>query len=143
MAELWLLKAPDGSLHPAGEQDEAYLKRFKIGSTFKAEVKMKRNGKHHRLGMALLQTVFNNQDRYDTFDSFMIEVKILTGYTDTHISLNGSISFKVKSIAFDQMDELDFGRWKNDALSVVFKYFIPGMSPQDQENVVNNLIARM
>lgn len=143
MAELWLVKGSDNVLHAAGEQDEEYLKRFKIGVHFKAEVRMKRNGKHHRLGMALLQEVFKNQDRYDTFEAFMIEVKILTGYVDTHISLDGTVSFTTKSIAFDSMDELDFGKWKNDALTVVFRHFIPGMDPRDQERVINNLIARM
>lgn len=143
MADIWLLKGPDGNLHPANEEDEEYLKRFKIGNVFKAVITMKRNGKHHRLGMALLQEVFRNQDRYDTFDAFMNEVKILTGYVDTHISLDGTISFRTKSIAFDSMDELEFSRWKNDALTVVFSRFIPGMATEDQERVINNLIARM
>lgn len=143
MAELYLLKGKDGALHPSGEEDENYLKRFKIGDVFKAEVKMKRNGKHHRLGMAMLQEVFRNQDRYDSFDSFMIEVKILTGYVDAHISCDGQIYYSVKSISFEAMDELEFGRWKNEALNAVFSHFIPGMAEEEQEKVINNLLARI
>lgn len=143
MAELWLLKGPDGNLHPSSEEDESYLKKFKIGDVFKAEVRMKRNGKHHRLGMAMLQEVFRNQDRYDNFESFMIEVKILTGHVDTHISADGQIYYSVKSIAFDKMDELEFSQWKNDALNAVFRHFIPVMSEREQERVINNLLARI
>lgn len=143
MTEIRLRKCENGALYPSDEQAEAYIKRFKIGSDFAAEIKMKRNGKHHRLGMSMLQLVFQNQDRHDCFDAFMIEVKILTGYVDTHLSSDGAVYYLVKSIAFDKMDELAFGRWKNDALSVVFNRFIPDMSEADQERVINNLIARM
>lgn len=143
MAELWLVKGPDGALHPSSDKEKEYLKRCKAGDVFVAEVKKKRNGRHHRLGMAMLQEVFNNQDRYDNFESFLNEVKILTGHVHTHISEDGQVYYIPKSINFAAMDELEFGEWKSEALTAVFNHFIPGMSQLDQDRVINNLLARM
>lgn len=139
--EIWLVKDENGLLHPSAEADAEYLKRFKAGAHFKASVTMKRNGKHHRLGMALLQAVFDNQDKYLCFEHFLTEVKLLTGYVTTHISSNGDVYYIPKSIAFESMDELAFGKWKNEALSAVMQHFIPDMSPADQENLINYILA--
>lgn len=143
MADLWMIKGVDGALYPSSEQEEEYLQRFKAGEVFLVNATMKRNGKHHRLGMAMLQEVFRNQDRYTNFEAFLTEVKILTGCAETHISLDGSVFYKVGSIAFDRMDELEFGKWKSEALTAVFEHFIPGMTQKDQDRVINNLLARM
>ena len=142
MPTLWLHKDTNGNLCPSSDEDAEYLKRFRPGDIFSADVTMKRNGKHHRLGMALLRFVFDNQDRYTNFESFLTEVKILTGHVETHISSDGQVFYKVKSIAFDTMDELAFSQWKKEALREVFEHFIPLMGPSDQVRVINNLIAQ-
>lgn len=139
--DVWLVKGPDGKLVPSGEADEEYLRRFKVGDVFKASVTMKRNGKHHRLGMLLLHAVFNNQDRYSSFDAFLNEVKILTGHVDTHVSASGQVYFVTRSIAFENMDELAFRRWKNEALNAVIQHFIPGMPQADQDRLMNHILA--
>lgn len=141
MAKLWMQKGLDGHLHASNEEAEAYLKRWKIGADFEVEVKMKRNGAHHRKGMAALQWVFDNQGTYHTFDSFLIAVKILTGYVDTHITPDGEVYRVPRSIDFSSMEELDFTRWKNDALTVVFEHFIPTMPKSEQDRVINHLIG--
>lgn len=143
MADLFLIKAEDGSLHPSSDVEREHLKRFRAGEVFLAKVTMKRNGRHHRLGMALLHEVFNNQDRHDIFENFLTEVKILTGHVETFVSSTGQIFYKVRSIDFTSMDEMEFTAWKNDALTAVFQHFIPDMTPAEQERVINNLIARM
>lgn len=141
MAKFRLRKGPDGHLHAAGPEAEEYLKRFKIGADFEADVKFKRNGGHHRKGMAALQYVFDNQDRYSNFESFLIEVKILTGYVHTHIGQDGSIYYVPKSIAFDSMCELEFGKWKSEALTAVFERFIPQVPADEQQRVIDHLIG--
>lgn len=140
---VWLVKGKDGALHAGDEESEAHFARFKIGDVFEASVTKKRNGKHHRLGMALLRLVFSSQERISDFESFLIEVKILTGCVDVHIAQGGEVFYLVKSIAFDKMDELAFSAWKESALTAVFEHFIPLMSKADQDRVINNLLARM
>lgn len=141
MAKFRMRKGPDGHLHAADQQAEEYLKRFKVGDDFEAEVKFKRNGKHHRKGMAALQFVFDNQSRYSNFESFLIEVKILTGYVETHIGEGGQVYYVPKSIAFDSMDELEFGKWKSEALTAVFERFIPQMPKEEQQRVIDHMIG--
>lgn len=139
--DVWLLKGPDGALHPSSEADAEHLRRFRAGDVFKASVTMKRNGKHHRLGMLMLQTVFDNQDLYSSFDAFLNEVKILTGHAETHISSNGQVYFVTKSISFESMDELGFRRWKNEAMTAVMQRFIPTMNEADQRRVEHFILS--
>src|SRR5690606_1094517 len=136
-------KGEDGALHPADEDSEGHLKRFKRGAIFEAEVTMKRNGKHHRLGMLMLRMVFDNQSRIGDFESFLIEVKILTGCVDIHIAQGGAVYYIPRSINFQAMDELAFSKWKDQAMTAVFEHFIPGMPKAEQDRVINNLLARL
>ena len=140
---VWLMKALDGYLAPADADAEAHFKRFKVGDVFEAKVTKKRNGLHHRLGMKMLRLVFDSQEKYSNFERFLIEVKILTGYVDTHISMDGQVYYTVKSINFEKMDELAFAKWKDEALTAVFERFIPEMSRSEQDRVINSLLARM
>ncbi len=139
--EIWCTKLPNGALMPHDERSVEYVGRFKAGSVFKLDATMKRNGKHHRLGMLLLQAVFDNQDRYTSFDAFLNEVKILTGHVDTHISSSGQVYFVTRSIAFENMDELEFRRWKNEALNAVIRHFIADMPQEDQDRLMNHILA--
>lgn len=140
---VWLVKGLDGYLSAADDDSEEHFKSFKVGDVFEAKVTRKRNGLHHRLGLKLLRIVFDSQEKYSNFESFLNEVKILTGYVDTHISIDGQVSYVVKSIAFDKMDEVAFKKWKSEALTAVFAHFIPGMPVAEQDRVINNLLARM
>ena len=139
--DLWIMKGPDGKMYPACPISERYFERFKIGSVFKASVRMKRNGKHHRLGMMLLQAVFDNQDKYTAFEPFLNEVKILTGLTKTFITSTGQLYYMVGSISFENMDELRFREWKNDALNAVLERFIPDMAPADRDRLEHYILT--
>lgn len=139
--DIWLVKAPDGKLAASSEADAEHIGAYRIGDVIKARVSKPRNGKHHRLGMMLLQAVFDNQDKYTAFKPFLNEVKILTGLVDTHISANGQVYYVVGSIAFENMDELEFRTWKNDALNAVIQHFIPEMEPEDRDRLENYILA--
>jgi hypothetical protein len=139
--EIWLSKGPDGNLIPQSDRDREYLARFKVGDAFKASVTMKRNGKHHRLGMMILQAVFDNQDRYTNFDAFLNEIKILTGHCDYHVSMSGQTYFVTKSIDFERMDELEFRRWKNEAITAVFQHIFPDIREPERTRLETYILA--
>lgn len=139
--KLWVRKGLDGHLHASMPETEEYLRQWKVGADFEVEIKMKRNGGHHRKGMGALRYVFDNQDRITCWESFLIDVKIATGHVDTHISADGVVYFIPRSIDFARMDELEFTRWKNDALTVVFERFIPTMAASEQQRVIDHLIG--
>lgn len=141
MAEVWASRGEAGVLIPYGDDSINYVAGLKFGEVVKISVTKPRNGKHHRLGMLILRGVFNNQDRYSNFEKFLDEVKILTGHVETRITSGGFVYCLPKSIAFENMDELEFREWKNSALQAVIDHFIPGMSRGDQERMMNHILA--
>lgn len=143
MADIWLVKGVDGALRPALEQDAERLKRFKAGDPFRAEIRKTRNGKHHRLGMGMLQWVFDNQDRYDVFEDFLVEIKLRTGHYREHITLKGKVVYVPLSISFEKMDEVEFGEWRSKAVNAVLKYFMPGMDEPEFESALNRVLGYM
>lgn len=141
MAKFMAVKDQTGALRPVDEQGEEYLKTAKIGDHFMIEAKFKRNGKHHKLGMMLLRAVFNNQDRYQGFEAFLNEVKILTGHVTTHVSASGQVYYVTKSISFESMCEAEFRTWKNDALNSVLEHFIPDMPQADRDRLEHYILT--
>jgi len=142
MTDVWLIKTPNGFEY-SGEEDAELCKRIKVGDVVKGDITKPRHGKHHRKGMKILRYVFDNQDKYDTFPNFLKEVKIATGHVDTHITSDGQIIYILKSISFEQMDELEFTQWKKDAVKVIFSRFIPELVEHEVDEVVENIIAML
>lgn len=134
-------KTKEGSLRGDSEADEQFLARYGAGELVEIVANKKRNLKHHRLAMLLLRAVFDNQDKYLTFEAFLNEVKILTGHCKMHISSNGQVFWITQSIAFDRMDEIEFRKWKNSALNEVIQHFIPDMPKADQDRLINHIFA--
>lgn len=118
------------------EQDADRLKRFKIGEPFRVDAKKPRNGKHHRLGFSMLQWVFDNQDRFDVFEDFLVEMKLRTGHYREHITLRGVICYVPMSLAFENMDEVEWGEWRQKAINAILKHFMPNMSAPEFEHAL-------
>lgn len=140
-ADVWLVKRPDGLLEPMSDKDKEFLSALAAGEIGKFSFSKPRNGKHHRKGMALLQYVFDNQDRYTAFDTFLIEVKIATGLVTPYITGEGQLLYIVGSISFDKMGEPEFCQWKNEAVNQIFNRFIPEMDQKDIDKVVANVMG--
>lgn len=141
MAEIWLAKQLDGTLRPISEQDAERLKRFKVGEPFKVDAKKPRNGRHHRLGFSMLQWVYENQDRYDVFEDFLVEMKLRTGHYQEHLTCKGKVIYVPKSLAFANMDEIEWGEWRSKAVNVILKYFMPDMSHPEFEAAMNRVLG--
>lgn len=133
MADVWLVKAGDGSCRPMSEQDAERLKRMKVGEPFKAKVVKPRNGKHHRLGFSMLQFVFDNQERFDVFEDFLVEMKLRTGHYREHVTLRGKIIYVPMSLAFENMEEVEWGEWRSKAINAILKHFLPSMTEVEFE----------
>ena len=143
MADIWMIKQMDGSVRPMSEQDAERLKRFKVGEPFKTNAKKPRNGKHHRLGFGMLQWVFDNQDRFDVFEDFLVEMKLRTGHYREHITLRGKIIYIPLSLAFENLDEVEFGEWRSKAVNAILKHFMPGMTEPEFEAAMSRMLGYM
>lgn len=131
-----MMKQADGRLAPSLEHDAEKLRRIKLGDIVECTIVKKRNGKHHRKAMALLQFLFDNQDRYDVFKDFLVEVKLRTGHYYEHITVKGTIMYLPKSIAYENMDQVEFDLWYNKVINAALKYFVKGMSRVELEKAV-------
>lgn len=136
-----MAKQLDGSLRPVSEQDADRLKRFKVGEPFKTDAKKPRNGRHHRLGFSMLQWVYDNQERYDVFEDFLVEMKLRTGHYQEHITVKGVVIYVPKSLAFENMDEVEWGEWRSKAVNTILKYFMPGMTHPEFESAMNRMLS--
>lgn len=121
--ELYLVKQLNGSLLPAYDSDYEKVKKIKQGDTVKCEVTKPRNIKFHKKFFALMNLVYQNQERYEHIDDLREQLTIAAGYYTTTYTLEGVEQQKAKSISFAAMDELEFGELYNALLDVIIKYF--------------------
>jgi len=118
-----------------GPMDAADEKALKGCDEIIFELVKKRNPKFHRKAFALFGLVLENQDKYDTIDTLMTEIKLQLGHYEEHVTLGGKLIYKPKSIAFDQMDENDFNEFMQNAINVILKFFCIGMDREILERI--------
>jgi hypothetical protein len=114
MAELYLRRTASG-FAPVDEIGAETLKKFKLGGTFRAEVKKPRNYRHHCLFLALLDLCFQSQDKYTDFRKFRRAVAMEAGHVEEFITLDGELHLIPLSYSYDEIPEEDkfteeFGR---------------------------------
>ena len=82
-----------------------------------------RNPGHHRKMFKLLQLAYENQDIYDNFEDFFVEVKLKAGHYAEHITTKGKLVYVPKSIEFASMDQTEFAQFYNKVLTIVMEHF--------------------
>jgi len=110
-------------LVPTSQHDQDQLLKLRVGSEYKARITKARNPKHHRKGFALLNMIFENQDKYATLEDLRTELKLLTGWYDHHVRLNGEVIYKPKSMSFADMDQTQFEEWYDRTLTLAAQHF--------------------
>lgn len=136
MPELWMRKTLSSVLEPADDVAREYLKKIRPGQDVRVKVTRPRNSKFHRKYFSLLNVVFDNQEKYSSFDAFRAEVTMRAGFFTEHRHLSGRVSFQPKSISFASMDELEFGDLYSRTIDVLLEHFIPGTDRADLEEAV-------
>lgn len=139
---LYIYKHPSGSLVAADEASAEYVKKLTVGEVISARIKKERNYQFHKKFFALINYAFDNQEKYDTPEAFRAEVTMRAGWYQEHHHITGAISYSPKSIAFDNMDELEFGKLYQRVIDVILKHFLPGMTQPALQAAVAEEIAR-
>lgn len=129
--DLNLVKMPNGQLAPASGSDEEDLKRIKKFDVVLCKVTKPRNLGFHRKFFAMLQIVFENQERYKRLENLLTEVKFLTGYFEEHITSQGEIRQIPGSISFEKMDHLSFQEFYDKAIDIIIQDIMPGQMDPD------------
>lgn len=123
-----LIKTADGTWMPVTPCK--VLDSAGAGEEITAEVKRQRNGKFHRLAWSWLNSVFQNQDRYQTLEQMRVSLTIKAGYIKEHVieMVNKTIRCSEcghestieieqhhivpESLSYENMDEDQFRDWQ-------------------------------
>lgn len=108
-------------LVPADEQAKQAVRKWNMGETLRCSVKKPRCYKNHKHYFALLNLTFDNQEKYRNFEHFRKAVQIEAGHVDELITLDGVIVLLPKSIAYDTLDEMEFGKVFAETMTVCAK----------------------
>ena len=111
------------TLFPADENAERALKKVKDGLDILVDYKPKRNVKFHRKFFAMINILFQNQEKYKNREDLLIEMKLKTGWYKEHVTLKGNIIYIPKSMSFDKMDDLKFGEFYQKCIDVALQSF--------------------
>jgi hypothetical protein len=107
VADIYLKRTLTGFV-PADEASQEVTRKYKVGDVYRAKVVKPRSYLHHKLCMALLNLTFENQDRYDNFDTFRYGVAVDAGHCEDIIAPSGEVFRMPKSISYDALDEVEF-----------------------------------
>ena len=130
-----------GALRPADPEAEEALLKVANDSLVTVEMKRGRNLPHMRLFFALMRLVFDNQDRYDNLHALRGAITIALGYFEIVTLPDGSVGAMPRSISFAKMDQTEFDVFFNDAVELVCKRWLPGVSSEDVRREVLEMVA--
>ena len=128
-----------GSLRPADEQSEEWLKKLPNDECIMVEARRPRNIQHHRKLFALLNLVKDNIDQSITVEMLLGIIKLRTGYCDVIQTAKGEIALP-KSIAFESMDQTQFSEFYDKAIDFIIQDILP-VSRDELENEVLEMVA--
>ncbi len=121
--ELYLVKQLDNSFKVAYDSDYEKLKKIKALKMVKCEITQPRNIGYHRKFFALINMVYQNQERYNNLDNLRKDLIIEAGFYNEHIDLQGVVQQDAKSISFSKMKEDEFDELFNRVLDQIVNHF--------------------
>ncbi len=128
-----------GSLRPADEQSEDWLRKIANGECIMVEARKPRNIQHHRKLFALLKLVCDNVEQPITPKMLLGVIKLRTGYCDIVKTAKGEILLP-KSISFESLDQHGFDEFYNAAVHFIIQEILP-VSRDELENEVLEMVA--
>jgi hypothetical protein len=88
-----------------------WLRKKEPGEICELTITFPRHGKHHRLVMAMLNAVFDSQERFDDFEQFRYWCAIGAGWVTWAAGPKGGVVPIPKSISFAKADEQEFSQY--------------------------------
>ena len=138
---VWMEKRADGTIVPSTEMDEQRMKRFKVDTGFRADIKEIRNYGNWKRFRVFINTILENQDKYTNEKDLLVEMKIRVGHYRTHIKHDGEVVYIPKSFSFDDVEEKDFRDIFSKCIQVGIDMVCDG-KPVDQEQYFMDMMLR-
>jgi len=121
--KLTLVKNLDNTFSLPYNSDYDSANKMKAGVYFECDIKKKRNYKFHKKYFALINLVFDNQEKYDNINELREDLTKVSGFYTVREDLQGNKVVKVDSISFSEMDEFKFNDLYSKTLDSIVKYF--------------------
>jgi hypothetical protein len=131
--QITLIKTLNG-FKLAYNSDHELAKKIPLNEPIIYEWKKPRNLKFHKKFFALLNLVFENQERYNNLDHLRKDLTISAGYYDLRLNIEGVEIREAKSISFAKMTDTEFSDYYNRIIDVVVKWL--GI---DKEDIIQNI----
>ena len=132
--EIQLVKTLSGVFKLAFDSDFEKAKKIPLNEPFIVTYVKKRNAKFHRKFFALINMVYQNQERYNNYDELRKHLTIASGYFNLTHDLDGVEQKEAKSISFASMDETEFSDLYNAVIDTIIRYF-----NFDKQDIIDNV----
>ncbi len=97
-----------------------------------AEIKLKRNPGNHKRFFAFVKQTFAMQDVFNEptdIERWRRHLLLIAGHVEEHISpKTGEVAFVIKSINWDELDELEFKPIFNSVINGFIKWYGKGLT---------------
>lgn len=127
--KLTLVKQLNNTFKAAYDSDYETMKKIKVGDFLECDIKKPRNYEFHKKYFALLNMVFDNQERYSNITDLRHDLTLEIGYYTLRRNLSGDMIKIPNSISFASMDELTFNDLYSKTIKSIVKHF--GFIEQD------------
>ncbi len=118
-----IVKQLNNTFKVAYDSDYEKMKRIKVGDFLECEIKKPRNYRFHKKFFALIQMIFQNQERYNNVDDLREDLTIEAGYYVKRENIKGELIKRAKSISFANMEEHEFSDFYSAVLDEIVKHF--------------------
>jgi hypothetical protein len=99
-----------GVLRPDDDESRSRFQKLALGETYLFEFKRVRNYSFLKKYFKLMETGFNNQDKFTDSEWFRTHTLIGIGHCETKIDpFTGAVHMEAKSISFSKCNETAFG----------------------------------
>jgi len=150
MAEITLMRTPQGYLVPADQQSADQIAKLKGGVGVKASFKKENNLQFHRKMFALANigydawepgsVEYKGQSIEKNFDQFREDITILAGFYTASTRLDGSIRLTAKSWSFASMNQVEREQLYSAIINVLLTRILTKYTRDDLDAQVENVL---
>jgi hypothetical protein len=122
--KILMVKTLNNSLKCAFDVDIEQFKKVKANDIVEVEIIKKRNPLFHAKFFALINLVYQNQEKINNLEHLRKELIICSGHYDLVFDLEtGEQKKEAQSMKFSSMDEVEFNQLYNDIIQVIVDKF--------------------
>lgn len=153
MTSAILIKSPNGSLIPFGDEDREKLAKVKTGSAVRIEMTQVRNPQFLKKFFCLVRFLFDiwqetvprrryrGEEVQPSIENFRKDLTILAGHYNTYYNIRGEVRLEARSISFAKMNEEEFESLYSSVINVALQKVLD--RPDLDEGKVRTLVEQL